>query len=164
MTKSMNREERSVVACSEEEAVTQPLSLESRSTQYSDLLERFDCPLSRSRTPQLGESGQWGARRRLDLRILLSRFPVIRCTPGVPELFAKVTAERERAGGRMTPDDAWIAATAIHHDIPLVTHDENFLNTNGLRIHSVNPEIIALRTAIEGRGPLEMDLHCRCGY
>ena len=136
-------------------------------TLYNQLLIGREVRLSFVTIAELhswAESGQWGARRRLDLRILLSRFPVIPCTAGIPELFAKITAERERAGRPMAPDDAWIAATAIHHDIPLVTHDENFLNTNGLRILSVNPEIIALRTATAGRGPLEMDLHCRCGY
>ena len=45
MTESMNREGVSAVACSEEEAVTQPLSLESRSTQYSDLLGLFPAEL-----------------------------------------------------------------------------------------------------------------------
>jgi tRNA(fMet)-specific endonuclease VapC len=109
------------------------------------------------------EEGQWGARRRLELRIFLSRFPMIPCTAGIPELFAKIVAERDRAGRPMLPDDAWIAATAIHHDLPLVTH-ENFLNTNGLRIMSANPEVVALRTSVTGQGPLEMDMHCRCGY
>jgi hypothetical protein len=64
----------------------------------------------------------------------------------------------------MLPDDAWIAATAIHHDLPFATHDANFLNTEGLRVISANPEIIALQALSHTRGPLDMDMQCRCGY
>jgi hypothetical protein len=64
----------------------------------------------------------------------------------------------------MLPDDAWIAATALHHDLPLVTHDANFLGTEGLRVISANAEVIALQTLSAGRRPLDMDAQCRCGY
>jgi len=110
------------------------------------------------------EDNNWGSRRRLELRTFLSRFPMIPCTAGIPELFAKIMAVRQRVGRPMLPDDAWIAATAIHHDLPLATHDANFLNTEGLRVISANPEIIALQTLSHTRGPLDMDMQCRCGY
>ena len=70
------------------------------------------------------EDNGWGARRRLELKMFLSRFPMIPCTTGIPELFARTIADRERAGRPMATDDAWIAATAIHHDLPLVTRQE----------------------------------------
>lgn len=108
------------------------------------------------------EKGTWGSRRRRELRTFLARFPMIPCTTGIPELFAKITVERERAGRPILRDDAWIAATAMHHDLPLVTHDSNFLSTEGLRVISANPEIIALQALPNAHGPLDMDAQCRC--
>jgi predicted nucleic acid-binding protein len=70
------------------------------------------------------EDNGWGARRRLELKMFLGRFPMIPCTSGIPEVFARTIADRERAGRPMATDDAWIAATAIHHDLPLVTHEQ----------------------------------------
>ena len=110
------------------------------------------------------EKDAWGARRRLELKVFLSRFPMIPCTAGIPELFAKVIVERERAGRPMLRDDAWIAATALHHQLPLVTHDANFLGTKGLRVISANAEVVALQTLSGGYRPLDMDMQCRCGY
>jgi predicted nucleic acid-binding protein len=89
---------------------------------------------------------------------------MIPCTAGIPERFAKVIVERDRAGRPILRDDAWIAATALHHDLPLVTHDTNFLGTEGLRVISANPEVISLQTASGGYRPLHMELQCRCGY
>ena len=89
---------------------------------------------------------------------------MIPCTAGIPELFAKVIVERERAGRPLLRDDAWIAATALHHQLPLVTHDANFLGTEGLRVISANLEVIALQTLSGGYRPLDMDMQCRCGY
>jgi len=109
------------------------------------------------------EKGAWGARRRLELRTFLSRFPMVPCTAGIPELFAKIIVDRERAGRPILRDDAWIAATAMYHDMQLVTHDANFLATEGLRVLSANPEIIALQALSPNRGPLDMDMECRCG-
>lgn len=110
------------------------------------------------------EKGAWGARRRLELKTFLARFPMIPCTAGIPELFAKITVQRERAGRPILRDDAWIAATAMHHKLPLVTRDTNFLNTEGLRVVSANPEVIALQALSHSRGPLDMDMQCACGY
>jgi predicted nucleic acid-binding protein len=110
------------------------------------------------------EAGGWGARRRLDLRLFLDRYQVIPCTPGIPELFARILVERKRAGEPMLADDAWIAATSLFHHLPLVTHDKNFLRLEGLRVISANPEIALLQAAESaGRTPLAMDMHCRCG-
>lgn len=81
-----------------------------------------------------------------------------------PELFAKIMAARDRAGRPMLPDDAWIAATAMHHDLPLATHDANFLSTEGLRVISANPEVLALQSLPYAGGPLDMEAQCRCGY
>ena len=103
-------------------------------TRYNQLLTGREIRLSFVTVAELNswaEDNNWGARRRLELRTFLSRFPMIPCTTGIPELFAKIMAARNRAGRPMLPDDAWIAATAILHDYQLATHDANFLATEG---------------------------------
>jgi tRNA(fMet)-specific endonuclease VapC len=135
--------------------------------RYSRLLTGREVRVSFTTVAELhtwAEKGSWGARRRLDMKLFLARFPMIPCTAGIPELFAKISVERERSGRPMLPDDAWIAATALHHDLPLITHDANFLGTEGLRVISTNPEVIALQAATGGYRPLDMDMQCRCGY
>ena len=135
--------------------------------RYSRLLIGREVRISFTTVGELqrwAEKDAWGERRRLDLKLFLARFPMIPCTAGIPERFAKVIVERDRAGRPILRDDAWIAATALHHDLPLVTHDTNFLGTEGLRVISANPEVIALQTASEGYRPLDMELQCRCGY
>jgi len=134
---------------------------------YSRLLTGREIRVSFTTVAELhrwAEKDAWGARRRLELKVFLSRFPMIPCTAGIPELFAKVIVERERAGRPLLRDDAWIAATALHHQLPLVTHDANFLGTEGLRVISANLEVIALQTLSGGYRPLDMDMQCRCGY
>ena len=37
--------------------------------------------------------------------------------------YARLFARRQREGGSMTPNDAWIAACAVRHGMPLVTHN-----------------------------------------
>ena len=135
--------------------------------RYSRLLTGREVRISFTTVAELhrwAEKGAWGARRRLELRLFLARFPMIPCTTGIPERYAKVIVERERAGRPMLRDDAWIAATALHHDLPLVTHDANFLGTEGLRVISGNAEVLALQTLNAGHRPLDMDTQCRCGY
>jgi len=46
-----------------------------------------------------------------------------------------VVVETERKGRTVSCSDAWIAASAIRHSIPLVTHDaKDFRNISGLQI------------------------------
>jgi predicted nucleic acid-binding protein len=136
--------------------------------QYSRLLIGREIRISFVTVGELhrwAEKNGWGARRRLELRLFLARFPVIPCTPGIPELYAQIMVERERAGEPILSHDAWIAATAMFHDFPLVTHDANILKTRGVRVISANPEVALLKAAnITGRTPLDMDARCNCSF
>ena len=44
----------------------------------------------------------------------------------VARTFAKLVAEARRRGKRPKIMDTWIAATAVTHDIPVYTQDEDF--------------------------------------
>jgi tRNA(fMet)-specific endonuclease VapC len=107
-----------------------------------------------------------GARRQLHLDQWLVEYPIIRFKSGMELIYAQVMVERERMGKRMERSDAWIAATALHYDIPLVTHDSDYVGTRGLRIITASEEVRAaqlrLPPVVSGR-PLSLDASCRCG-
>ena len=51
--------------------------------------------------------------------------------------WAKLTAECRKNGKPMSLEDSWIAATAIRHAMPLVTHNrQHFENISGLTVIS----------------------------
>ncbi len=81
------------------------------------------------------------------------------------KLFAQVTHERERTGKRMEYPDAWTATTALFYDMPLVTHDGDFLETRGLHIITASAKVRAnqmLLDAAQARPPMLLDMPCRC--
>jgi tRNA(fMet)-specific endonuclease VapC len=58
-----------------------------------------------------------------NVRTLVARFPIAPHSPPIMETFARTRAALRRAG-RLIPDlDLLIAATAIHHDLTLVTRN-----------------------------------------
>lgn len=109
---------------------------------------------------------QLGARRQLHLDLLLAEYPIIRFRSGMEQIYSQVMFKRERMGKRLEKSDAWIAATALYYDIPLMTHDRDFVGTPGLKIITASEEVRAtllrLPPAVSGR-PLSLDASCRCG-
>jgi len=104
---------------------------------YRELIAPYEAYIAFVTAAQLlcgAERRDWGSRRRLELDIFLAGCPVIPFRVGMERLFARLMIERERAGRRLEESDAWIATTAIFHEIPLVTHDGDFIGTPGLRI------------------------------
>ncbi|BAU14081.1 hypothetical protein LEP3755_46260 [Leptolyngbya sp. NIES-3755] len=66
---------------------------------------------------------QWGDRRLAQLEQYLLNYLVIPTDQPLCREWANVRAERQNAGRPISPQDAWIAATALRHDLPLVTHN-----------------------------------------
>jgi tRNA(fMet)-specific endonuclease VapC len=73
------------------------------------------------------EERNWGARRRQHLSTFLRRFLVIPYDMNLAKVWAQVTVACRKQGRRLEAGDAWIAATAVHRDIPLLTHDADHL-------------------------------------
>ena len=69
------------------------------------------------------EKGQWGEQRREQLETTLRNFVVIPYNHEIARCYGRVIAERERQGRRISCADAWIAACALCHRLPLVTHN-----------------------------------------
>jgi predicted nucleic acid-binding protein len=78
----------------------------------------------------------WGVARWKRLEDLLDSFDFLAPTPRIAELTGHLIAQRRLAGRPITSSDAWIAATAIVYDFPLVTHDGDFAHIEGLQLLS----------------------------
>ena len=63
----------------------------------------------------------WGTKRRLDLEERLRNYVVIPFDVELCKRWAEVTSMH---GPAISESDAWIAATALRHNIPLVSHNK----------------------------------------
>lgn len=66
---------------------------------------------------------RWGARRIAELDRALRRHLVIPPDLETAEVWARVFTARRRAGRPISNGDCWIAATALRHDLVLLTHN-----------------------------------------
>lgn len=71
------------------------------------------------------EENNWGATLRTGLESFLQKFLVIPYDPDLAKTWARVTTHCKRLGRRLEAGDAWIAATAAHYRVPLLTHDKD---------------------------------------
>jgi predicted nucleic acid-binding protein len=76
------------------------------------------------------------AARLATLRLAESLDPLPVDAP-VAEAWATLVARLRAAGRRMPINDSWIAATALAHDMPVVTQDGDYFGVTGLRIVKV---------------------------
>ena len=80
---------------------------------------------------------KWGPPRREWLRLCLERFVLLPYSRRLCAMWAEVTVAAQARGRRIECADAWIAATALRHDVPLVTHNRSdYLGVPGLRLIS----------------------------
>ena len=77
----------------------------------------------------------WGPRRHAELRARLREFTFAEADENVCLRWAEVQANADRIGRPISVNDAWIAATALKFDSPLVTHNpSDFYNVPGLTV------------------------------
>ncbi len=80
---------------------------------------------------------RWGAARREWLRLYLQKFVLLPYSRNLCTLWADVTVAAQSRGCRIECADAWIAATALRHDVPLVTHNSSdYLGVPDLKLIS----------------------------
>jgi len=78
---------------------------------------------------------QWGERRIAQLEQYLSNYVIVPVDRLLCRQWAQVRADRQNIGRIISPQDAWIAATALRHDLPLVTHNiKDFQDIPNLRL------------------------------
>lgn len=68
-------------------------------------------------------SAGWGARRRVLLEQFIRGFELFYADNDLCTLWGRLRADARAAGRPMSPQDAWIAATALALDAPLATNN-----------------------------------------
>ena len=83
------------------------------------------------------EKKKWGSKKRQQLETTLRNFVVIPYDHEIARCYGRLLAERNRRGRPISFADAWIAACAVKHGIPLVTHNaKDFDKISGLQVIS----------------------------
>ncbi len=82
------------------------------------------------------ETNNWNYRNREHLNTIIRDLIVIPYTIKLAETWAQVMNISQHEGRRFSSGDCWIAATAVLYEIPLLTHDKDFMNHDipGLRV------------------------------
>jgi tRNA(fMet)-specific endonuclease VapC len=105
---------------------------------YEQLLVGHELALSFMTIAELfqwAELRQWGDRRLNQLEQYLSNYIVIPVDQPLCREWAQIRANAQRTGKAISPQDARIAATAIRHQIPLVTHNtKDFIHVPQLQL------------------------------
>jgi predicted nucleic acid-binding protein len=79
----------------------------------------------------------WGERRKRELEEYLSRYFVIHSEDQMCDRWAEAVYTARLSGHPIAASDAWIAATALFLDVPLVTHnDRHYSGVAGLQVIS----------------------------
>jgi predicted nucleic acid-binding protein len=88
-------------------------------------------------------SSDWGPHRLSRLEAHLGRAEVVWPGPALLLAYVELRVACERLGhglgGREHDADRWIAATAVHLGVPLVSHDGIFVGTPGLLLDTALP-------------------------
>ena len=86
------------------------------------------------------EKANWGEKKRNQLETTLRNFVVIPYDHEIARCYGRVVAEQHRKGNSMATNDAWIAACAVRHGVPLVTHNaRHFKDLISLKIITARP-------------------------
>jgi predicted nucleic acid-binding protein len=81
--------------------------------------------------------GSVRARRLRTLTMVQNTFEPLPIDPEVARTFAELVAEARRLRKRPKIIDTWIAATAVAHDVPVYTQDEDFAEIPKVRVYRV---------------------------
>jgi predicted nucleic acid-binding protein len=74
------------------------------------------------------------ASQRLSTYQLAQRFEPLPVDEGVAEAWALLVSQLRLAGRKAPVNDSWIAATAIRHQLPIVTQDADFDGMPGVDV------------------------------
>jgi predicted nucleic acid-binding protein len=84
--------------------------------------------------------GDWGEQRRTELEDDLRNYVVYDANRELCRKWAETTDQARRNGHPIADNDAWIAATALLYDLPLVSNNrKHFKHIPGLKLLSEAP-------------------------
>jgi tRNA(fMet)-specific endonuclease VapC len=111
---------------------------DTRAAGYRPLLENNLLCLSFQTIAELHQWAslrRWGEARRVKLAAWLRQFVILSPTILTAEHWGRIRASAQHLGRPMSPQDAWIAACALEHDLPLLTHNvKHFSEVERLRL------------------------------
>jgi tRNA(fMet)-specific endonuclease VapC len=82
-------------------------------------------------------SRRWGADKRRILSDAISKCVVVPFDEPMADAWAQIADHRSRMGRPIECGDCWIAATAVRHSLPLVSHNgKHYADIPGLRLIS----------------------------
>lgn len=82
-------------------------------------------------------AANWGSSRRQHLESRLSKYIVEPSSYALSLRWAQAMESARRNGRPIAAADAWVAATALHLGVPLITHNRNhFIGVDGLTVIS----------------------------
>jgi tRNA(fMet)-specific endonuclease VapC len=70
-------------------------------------------------------SANWGAMKTTSLKNHVKRFSIVHSNQEICEIWAEIIDEGKRNGKVIATSDAWVAATALFLNIPLITHNQS---------------------------------------
>jgi tRNA(fMet)-specific endonuclease VapC len=119
------------------------LKRDTRASAYAPLLDGHRLAVSFATVAELYEWAsirKWGQRRQQELTETLATYLVIPVDIALCRQWGALRAEQQAQGTPMNTHDAWIAATARHYGLPLVTHNpKHFRTVRDLDVRSIQP-------------------------
>ena len=102
------------------------LKEDSRAKSYAPHLENQRLAISFMTVAELFQWAairKWGARRTSQLEASLRNYIILPFDIALCRLWGEIRARCRAAGRPISPQDAWIAATALQYGLSLVTHN-----------------------------------------
>jgi predicted nucleic acid-binding protein len=114
---------------------------DTRAADYAPLLEGNRLGISFMTVAELFEWAavrRWGQPRLGQLEQAIANYVVIPVDIALCRSWGQLRAQQRFAGTMISSQDAWIAATALHLSLPLVTHNpSDFQHIEGLDVRSI---------------------------
>jgi tRNA(fMet)-specific endonuclease VapC len=114
---------------------------DTRVVAYAPLLQGNRLAISFMTVAELFEWAavrKWGNLRLTRLEQTLTTYLVVPVDVELCRAWGTLRAQQQAAGKTIAPQDAWIAATALRHGLPLVTHNpSDFQLIPGLDVRSI---------------------------
>jgi predicted nucleic acid-binding protein len=114
---------------------------DTRATAYGPLLQGQRLAISFMTVAELFEwaaTRKWGRMRLRRMEQALADYVIIPVDVELCRRWGTLRAQLQGTGQTIAPQDAWIAATALRHGLPLITHNpSDFRHITGLDVRSV---------------------------